>query len=409
MKLNFLKKKQEPEHFLAIDIGTEAIKAIVFKKEDDKKIILGQALEYFETSLFFQGLDFQEEVLQKTIQKAIEEVQSITKIKTQNLILGLPSNILIAKIVEGGFNRKNSKELIGEKEELQIHQEVFKKTKLKLSNEFAQKTGLLPEDFHFLNIKILESKIDGYEAPSIKKMTGATLDFKILTVFLSKYHLEKIRKICQNLSLKILKIVNLAENFPHFFSKEKLNALFLDIGGQLTNVLILEKGKLVEILEFEKGGIELTKRISQTLGMSFSEARRFKHDFSQSVLSKIVTQRIEEIISPDIKNWFNLLKENLKESPKKLLPSNIFLFGGGSLLPQISGILKEDNWNNLTFVFKPKINFFYPASFADPRFAEGSGEARVATEAEQNFKNIEGKKEILNNPQNTPIFFIFYA
>lgn len=382
MKLKFFEKKKRPEYFLALDIGTETVKAIIFKKEGQKRIILGQALEYFEESILLRGFALQEEVLQKIIQKVIEEVQSITKVKTKNLLLGLPTNILIGRIEWQNFNRKNPKELIGEGEEKQICQEVFKKVKFKLSNEFAQKTNFFPQDFHFLNFKILETKIDGYEIPSIKKMTGATLDFKILAVFLSKYELEKIKKICQNLNLKILKIVHLAENFSHFFFQEKLDALFLDIGGQLTNVLLLEKGKLSKISEFEKAGIDLTKKISQVLGMSFSEARSLKHNFSQSILSKGAMEKIEEIISSDIRNWFNDLRENLKESPKRLLPSKIFLFGGGSLLPQISDILEKDDWDNLTFVQKPKINFFYPT----------------------NLKNVEGKEEILNNPQNTPLF-----
>jgi len=386
MRLKFFEKKQKPEHFLAIDIGTETVKALVFKKENNKKIVLGQALEYFEEPTIFREFDSRNEILQKIISKVIAEVQSITKIKTQDLLLGLPANVLIGRIVEQSFNRENSKELISERDEFQIHQEIFKKVKFKLSNEFAQKTGLLSQDFHFLNLKILESKIDGYEVPSILKMAGANLEFKILATFLSKYQLEKIKEICQNLNLKILKIVHLADNFPHLFFQEKLDAFFLDIGGQLTNVLILEKGKLAKIFEFEKAGIDFTRKISQVLGMSFSEARSLKHDFAQSVLSKGVRQKIEEIISPDIKDWFKNLKENLKESPEKLLPSNIFLFGGGGLLPQISEILEKGVWDNLTFVSKPKINFFYP----------------------KNLKNVKSQEEILNNPQNTSIFFILY-
>lgn len=386
MKLKFFEKKQKPEYFSALNIGTETIKTLVFKKEGQKRIILGQALEYFEEPTIFREFDSRGEIWQKTISKVIAEVQSITKIKTQNLLLGLPTNILIGRIAEQSFSRENSKELIEEREESQIHQEIFKQVKFKLSNEFAQKTGLLPQDFHFLNLKILESKIDGYEVPSILKMTGANFEFKVLATFLSKYQLEKIKEICQNLNPKILKIVHLADNFPHLFSQEKLDALFLDIGGQLTNVLILEKGKLAKIFEFEKAGIDFTKKISQVLGMSFSEARSLKHDFAQTVLSKGVMQKIKEIISPDIKDWFKNLKENVQEFPHKLLPSKIFLFGGGSLLPQISEILEKGDWNDLTFVSKPKIDFFYP----------------------KNFKNIESQEEILNNPQNTSTFFILY-
>jgi len=34
MKLNFFFTKKKPEHFLALDIGAETVKTLVFRKED---------------------------------------------------------------------------------------------------------------------------------------------------------------------------------------------------------------------------------------------------------------------------------------------------------------------------------------------------------------------------------------
>jgi cell division ATPase FtsA len=375
-------KKKKPEIFLAIDIGTEAVKSLIFKKEDNKNIILGKGLEYFEEAESFKNLDFPEEILKKTIAGAVEQVSKIAKPK--NIFLGLPANVLIAKIVNQNFERKNPKEPISQSEKEKIEEEIFRCVKNKIAREFSQKTGLLPQDFHFSNLKILETKIDGYEVPSILNLSGRNLEFKVLAVFLSKYQLEKIKRICQNLNLKILKISHLAENLNQLFPEEKINAIYLDIGGKTTNIFLVEKGKLTGISQFNQGGINFTEKIYRQLGLSFSDARILKENYSQSILSEKVQKRVKEIFSDVLQGWFENLKENLKKFPQKLLPANFFLFGGGSLLPDISEILETGNFSPLTFISKPKIEIIYP----------------------QKLKNIEDKNQILNSPQDIPLILL---
>jgi len=384
MKLNFFLKKKKPEHFLALDIGTETAKALAFEKENNKNIILGRGLEYFEGSENFENLDFPEEILEKTISRTIDQISKIAEIKTKNLFLGLPANILIAKIVSQNFERKDPKEPISESEKNKIHEEVFRYIKNKIAQEFSQKTRFLPQDFHFSNLKILETKIDGYEVPSILNLSGRNLEFKVLAVFLSRFQLKKIERICQNLNLKILKIVHPAENLDYLFPNEKINAIELDIGGKMTNIFLIEKGKLIEISQFNQGGINFTEKIYQHLGLSFSEARILKENYSHSILSEKVQKRMKEIFFDILQSWFENLKENLKKFPQKLLPANFFLFGGGSLLPDISEILENGDWADLTFISKPKIEIIYP----------------------QKLKNIEDKKQILNSPQDIPLILL---
>jgi len=165
-KFPFLKRAPRPEYFLALDIGTEAVKALMCSdfalsstktgQQENKKIIIhGAALEYFDRSGVFNTKDFEVEILKKAIFKTIKEIQAETKVKTDKLFLGLPANILRGRVVSQNFKRKNQKEIITEAEKNQIHQTVFNEVKKKLSQEFAQKLGIFPEDFYFSNLKIL--------------------------------------------------------------------------------------------------------------------------------------------------------------------------------------------------------------------------------------------------------------
>jgi hypothetical protein len=230
----------------------------------------------------------------------------------------------------------------------------------------------------------LETKIDGYGVPSILNLSGQNLELRVLAVFLSRYQLEKIEKTLRNFNFKILKIVHPVENLDRLFPDEKINAIYLDIGGKTTSIFLIEKGKLAGVSQFDQGGINFTEKIYQDLGLSFFDARTMKENYSQSILSEKVQKRMKEIFSDTPKKWFENLKENLGKFPQKLLPANFFLFGGGSLLPDISEILENGGWSNLTFFSKPKIEIIYP----------------------KNLKNFEDKNQILNSPQDIPLILI---
>ena len=384
MIFKLFSKKKKPEIFLALDIGTEAVKSLIFKKEDDKNIILGKGLEYFEEAESFKDLDFPEEILEKTISRVIDQIPKVVKHKPKNIFLGLPANVLIAKIVNQNFERKNPREPISQTEKNKIEEEVSRSIKNKVARDFSQKTGLLLQDFHFSKLKILETKIDGYDVPSILNLSGQNLEFRVLAVFLSRYQLEKIEKIFQNFNFKILKIVHPVENLDRLFPDDKINAIYIDIGGKITNVFLIEKGKLAGISQFDQGGINFTEKIYQALGLSFFDARIIKESYSQSILSEKVQKRMKEIFSDTPQRWLDNLKENLKKFPQKLLPANFFLFGGGSLLPDISEILENGDWSNLTLFSKPKIEIIYP----------------------KNLKNFEDKNQILNSPQDIPLILL---
>ena len=77
------------------------------------------------------------------------------------------------------------------------------------------------------------------------------------------------------------------------------------------------------------------------------------------MLSEPTRDRVKEIIAPGLYNWFNSLKEELARE-KNLIPDNIFLMGGGSLLPEISEILTTDDWDNINFFDEIKVKNLYP-------------------------------------------------
>lgn len=374
-------KKSKPEYFLALDIGTETVKALIFEKAGEKIIILGSSIEYFEKFGIFDSLAFEKDIFKKTISKTIERTRGEAKIKPNFNLICLPANFSKGKVSFHSFARENPKRIIDKKEEINIYQTVLKEARKRISQIYAQERGILPEDIQFVNLKILERKIDGYEVPCLSGFQGEKLDFRILANFLPKDYFKNIQEIIQELHLKTFGIINLAENLSNFFEDKKLNAIFLDIGGEISQIFLVREGKLESIEELEMGGKNFLENLSQNFGMTLERTRNLAQDYSKRVLSEGVRKKIKEIFNLDSQRWFNGLKSKLKG--ERYLPSDIFLFGGGSQIPEIEEILEEGNWEGLLFT-SPDVKIIYP----------------------KDFQNMEDKTKSLNNPQSTPSLLI---
>src|SRR3989344_712511 len=174
MKFMPLKKKAK-ECFLALDVGTEAVKALVFEKEQ-KCFILGSALEYFDDSRPFDN--------EKVILRVAEEAVGMSGKTPAGLLLTFPADILRSRVSFKSINRRKPEKIIQKKEEQGIHQFIFKETEKEVAESFARNYGIMPQDIQFVDFEILEIKIDGYNVPVLSGYSGENLEFRILATFL---------------------------------------------------------------------------------------------------------------------------------------------------------------------------------------------------------------------------------
>jgi len=389
----FFPKREKKEQFLVLDIGTETIKTLIFEKKGEKNILLAASLEYFDNYELFDSKNFETDIIKRIITKTTQDLK--VKRLPRNALFGLSANILKGKIFFQSFQRKNSKELINKKEAGAILKEVLTQTQKTVSQFVAEEIGILPKDLRFLSFKILEIKIDGYQVPALEGYSGQNLVFRVLAIFLPEDYFKNIESIAGAFNLKKFKILHLIENLPRASPTESENGLFLDIGGQTTEIFLIKDGHLEKIEEMGIGGKTFSQGLSQALGIREKEGRELKERYSKELLSIGVKNRISEILDSSQKNWYENLKSKIKEmNPKGLLPSTIFLFGGGSLLPEIQEILKEGNWQDIRFMGEePVIKFIYPKNCYPPLSIE----------------KRENLAPILNNPQYTSSFLIYYA
>lgn len=367
MGIDFFKLKNKENKFLVLDIGTEAVKGLICKKENSKITIFEAGIQYFERYGVFNGRDFETEVIKRAILKTLK--QGWEKLP---VLVTLSPNILKARVVQQSFERKSPKKRIFKKEQELIYQQVFEKAKKEISQRFVEKFGILARDIQWINQEVLEIKIDGYSVSVLQGYEGKYLDLKILETFLLKYYFESIKRIFEDLQLKVLKITHLAESLLNAF-KER-DGIFLDIGGEVSQIFLIKQGNLKQVNELKKGGKIFSQELSETLGIDEASARDLKQRYASKLLSPETEKRIKTILSEEKRTWCENLKQSL---PKELFPSAVFLFGGGSLLPEIREVLKENGI---------EVKFIYP----------------------KDLKEIKDETKSLNSPQYIPSLLTCY-
>ena len=408
-------KRKKAETTLLIDVGTETVKALLFEEhsffstlrcarvfeESGQKIkILGSSLEYFDRYGIFDSRDFETDVLKKAISRAIKNLGKGEEMN-KSVILGLPAHILKARVIRQSLKREEPKKIIiDEKEEKEIFQEVLERAKRDICQAYSQQSGILPEDIQFINLKILEMKIDGYLVPAIQKYEGKTLDFIILATFLPNYYLKKIKNIIESLGLTIKAVIQNAQGLNSYIN-ENTDKIFLDIGGTITQIFLVKGGVLEKIDEFPIGGQIFSKAISEKLGLRETEARILKERYSKRELSKESSERIKEIIWFPCQIWFRNLKLKLKEmTARHPLPLNIILFGGGSQLPDVQDILKNGDWESVSSGGKFEVQIFCP----EEKIPEG-----IKTLNTRAKRRVEKNECSLNSPQEISLLLMSYA
>ena len=189
--------------------------------------------------------------------------------------------------------------------------------------------------------------------------------------------------------------MHLTQGFSYFLNNID-NGIFLDFGGDTTQVYLLQKGKLENSEELKTGGRDVSKVFSEKLGLLEAEARVFKEKYANGELSHESDFKAREILKPCFDAWFKELQLCLEGFGKgKLLPSKFYFFGGSSVLPELKGI-KDAVKQGMYFSSEPEISYLTPKDLFS-----------LKPDFKLDFKEVN--KTFENNPQFTPLFLIFYA
>lgn len=360
---DFLGTKNIENHYaIALDIGTEYAKCLIFKVVDDKGVVVGAGRQRQRLSDMQGGAVTDIGGVVKNCQKALERAAEQARIMPKQVIMGIAGELVKGNTTTIKYTRPDHKKGITLEELKEIIYRIQSRSFDRARQILAWETGHAEVDVKLVNAAITDVKIDGYKVTNPLGFQGRELHVGVFNAFAPIVHLGALQTIAAELGLDLLSIVAdpyaLARSIGPKESAE-FSAIFIDIGGGTTDIAIVSQGGVEGTKMFALGGRTFTKRISQVFGCSFSEAEEIKIKYSLKELSAEDSQFVQKALETDCQVWLSGVELTLEEfSTLEMLPSRILLCGGGALLPEIEEVLKSAVWpSGLPFARKPSIHF----------------------------------------------------
>ncbi|MBI3495598.1 ethanolamine ammonia-lyase reactivating factor EutA [Candidatus Berkelbacteria bacterium] len=367
--LHFIKTKQLNHWAIALDIGTEFIKAIVFEVKDGHAIVRGVGRARQRLADMQGGVVSDIAGVIKTCEKALEIAVEKSQVLPKQVIIGIAGELVKGTTTLVHYERPKPKNHIELAELKEIITNVQKEAFNEARRILAWETGHAEIDVRLVNAAIVDVKIDGYKVTNPLGFQGKDVEVGVFNAFAPIVHLGALQTIAEELELDLLSVAPEPYAVARAVSEEQsveFSAIFLDIGGGTTDVALVRAGGIEGTKMFAMGGRTFTKRIAEELGVSFTKAEEIKLEYSDNSLPEKKMKEIEEFLELDTNVWLEGLKIVLEEfSAQDLLPSRILLCGGGSALPDIFKILHEGNWaKELPFARTPTVQFIKPHDVA---------------------------------------------
>lgn len=381
---------KESDLVLALDIGTEVVKALIFRveKKEQRGIVVGVGRVGQKIGNMQSGAVADISGVIESARQAIALAKEKARVKhVEKSIIGIAGELVKGTTTTVHYERVNPEMHIGVPELKMIIQKVQEKAYERIKRQLAWETGQNDIDVKLINAAVVDVRIDGYHVLNPVNFQGRDVSMSVFNAYAPMVHLGALKTIADELDLDLLSIA--AEPYAVARSIEvedmmDFSAIFIDIGGGTTDIAVVRNGGLEGTKMFALGGRAFTKRLAQEFHLTFDAAEEMKIDYANNRLSREESETVAALFADDCRIWLGGVELSLLEfAETDLLPSRIFLCGGGSALPGIKQALLTSEWaDSLPFSKPPQVSFLQPRDVI--RITDMTGE--------------------LNNPQDmTPI------
>jgi cell division protein FtsA len=349
----------------ALDIGTEFAKALVFEIDDEGSgTVRGVGRKRQGLAHMQSGTVTDINAVVDNCAVALQEAEEMAGFRPTQVVIGIAGELVKGFTTSHSQERKRSDVPITDVEMQKLIQGVQHEALRAAERSITWETGLPQVDVRLVHAAVTGAQIDGYPVTNPVGFKGRHVRISIFNAFAPLVHLGALQSVAEQLSLELIEIVAEPYAVARVLANDSVQqtgALFVDIGGGTTDVALVRHGGIEGTRMFALGGRAFTKSLADRLDLPFPRAEEIKIDYSRG---HPVEQRsdVSRVIADDVAIWsagVELVMEELAEGD--LLPNRVYLCGGGSRLPEISAVLKDEKfWRRLPFSRAPEIVMMSP-------------------------------------------------
>ena len=353
---------------VALDIGTETVKSLLFTMGEYgvsvNRVSRIQQQQHAMRSGIITNLDTVLENCRLSINQLVNNLKPEEYPK--KVIMGIAGEYIQGVSIVVNYEREeNFEKEVTKKEQDKILNEVKNQIAESGREDLGLRTGLKNDDIEILHITPTGLEIGGMPVNTLIGYKGRDVKLNFYASFAPKTYTEALRKVAQSLTFEVLGIVSqpFAVARAHSGGRNtNFSAIFIDVGGGTTDVAVVKNGTVAETQMFAFGGRVFTKELARLTDSDYRHAEQRKIKYSEKELPKEIMRQVQKTMYTTAGLWVRTLKvalENCEDIGP--LPTQIYLCGGGALLPDIKLSLLEFPWKKyLPIAVIPKIEMFTP-------------------------------------------------
>ncbi len=369
-KLKHLGKNNNlDDYIVALDIGTEYVKALVAKIEDDEMKVVGVGRAHQSLGDMHSGAIADISGVVQNCEAALVQAEDQAKVRATRVIIGIAGELVKGNTNTIRYRRPQPDRPLDEAEVGFIIDKVQERAQIKAQKQIALETGNKDVEVKLVNSALVSIHIDSYKVSNPIGFQGRDVAVQIYTAFAPMVHIGALERVADELSMELVAVA--AEPFAVSRSvlgddaNSNFTAILIDVGGGTTDIAVVDDGGVEGTKMFGIGGRSFTRTIANELEISFDKAEKLKLniDNENEQLKPNVVQEINRALDKTVAVWTTGVGLALGEfKAVDHLPNRILLCGGGSSLKKLVKALQESNWHrDLSFTRKPSVHHVRPS------------------------------------------------
>lgn len=363
--------KGDDQYLVALDIGTEFVKALIGKANADGTIeIIGVGRTHQSLTDMQAGAIADIAGVVDNCDKALNEAEEQAGVSVRTAIIGIAGELVKGTTTTVRVARKQSNKPIDIAEMEKIINLVQEKAEARAKQQLVWELGGKDVEVRLVNSALVSIEIDGYPVTNPIGFQGKDVVVQLYTAFAPMIHIGALEKTAQELDLDLLAVA--AEPFAVARAvignnpNQNLSAILMDVGGGTTDMAVINDGGVQGTKMFGIGGRAYTRAVERDLNVEFDQAEELKVGLSTN---KVPTQKrpaVEKALAKTADVWISGIELALSEFTKlDHLPHRMFLCGGGSSLDLLMDRLEGTEWyKSLPFTRKPSVHHIRPDQVA---------------------------------------------
>ncbi len=362
------KQQPEPQYLVALDIGTEYVKALVGRipAEGGDVEIIGVGRQHQSLSDMQAGAISDIASVVDNCDKALAAAEQQAGISVRTGVIGIAGELVKGTTTTVRVARKEPNKPLDLGEMERIIKIVQERAEAKAIRQLAVELGGKEVQVRLVNSALVSIEIDSYPVTNPIGFQGKDVVVQLYTAFAPMIHIGALERTAQELDLDLLAVA--AEPFAVARSvigdnpNANLSAVLMDVGGGTTDIAVINDGGVQGTKMFGIGGRAYTRSIERDLGVEFGEAEELKLALSEGTLADQRGKAVAASLGKTLDVWTSGVDLALSEFTKlDHLPHRVFLCGGGSSLDMLMERLQSGDWyRDLPFTRKPVIQHIHP-------------------------------------------------